>query len=193
VTLLADVGLQNLARIKTLGKLSLHSFGKGVTDKGLVALHGLPLTKLELVNSELPPNAVQSVSGCKKIWSLSFHGSSPVNFQQLRFLASMPNLDTLDLAETGLTDDTLQNVGSLEHLKKLNIVRNDISDARLDVISNFPLTELKVSDTKITDIGLASLSEIKTLNHLACTGCDGITPAGIERFQKKLPECQVDY
>lgn len=188
-----DKGLLNLAKIKTIGKLALHNLGRGVTDEGLVALHALPLTKLELVNSDLPPNVVQSVSGCKKIWSLSFHGSSPVDFQQLRFLASMPNLDTLDLAETELTDDTMQNLGSLEHLKKLNISRNDISDARLDVILNFPLTELKITDTKVTDIGLASLSEMKTLNHLVCTNCSGITTVGLERFQKKLPGCQVDY
>lgn len=189
----SDVGLKYLAKIKTIEKLALHNFEKGVTDKGLVALHALPvLSKLEFVNADLPPNVVQSVSGCKKLWSLSFHASQPVNFEQLRSLAALPNLDTLDLAETGLTDDSMPNLGSLEHIKKLNIGRNDISDARLDVILNFPLTELKITETKVTDIGLASLSEIKTLKALLCTGCDGITPAGIERFKKKLPQCEVD-
>lgn len=189
-----DIGFKNLARIETLRKLTLkYMSNEAVTTDGLAAITNLPLTKLELSNSELPPDTVLTVSKMKEMVNLSFHQSSPVDFHNLKELRKMPRLDTLDLARTGLTDETLPNIGSLEHLKKLTLTADDISDARLDVILNFPLEELKLTETSVTDLGLATLTEIKTLTKLECKSCPGITPAGVARFKSKLPRCEVVF
>ena len=73
----------------------------------------------------------------------------------------------LNLAETKISDKTLNHIFKFNHLEKLWIQKTEVSDQSIPVITNFKkLKQLDVSDTKITT-------------------------EGIKRIKFKLPYCEI--
>ncbi len=91
------------------------------------------------------------------------------NFQEewLKQLAAFPQLSTLGLAGTPLTDEGMRHLNRLARLETLNLAK-----------------------TKITDEGLAELLKLKKLRHLDVRGT-GVTGAGVTALRRFLPELEV--
>ena len=131
----------------------LHARGRGIAN--LTGLeYAVNLTELDLgyswVNDELHQNPISNVSP----------------------LASLTNLEELDLASTGVSDvSALARLTNLEELRLLNTGVSDIS--LLARLTN--LEELDLYGTGVSDVSsLASLTNLKWL-HLGWTGVSDVS------------------
>jgi hypothetical protein len=101
---------------------------------------------------------------------VAFHGSDFGDKDMARLVAhlvNLPNLRTLDVRRTQITDDGLQHLAVLNTLEILGL-----------------------SDTQITDDGLMCLSQLTDLKVLAIGGTL-VTEQGVERLQRALPNCDI--
>lgn len=113
----------------------------------------------------------------------------------------VPNLTTLDLADTDISDFAMQKIAQFEHLKSLSLFYCNISNAglrhlssmkKLEVLNldsreigddglrylrHLPLKSLDLFSGRVSDLGCAYLSKIKTLTSLELCG-GGIADLG---------------
>jgi Leucine-rich repeat (LRR) protein len=109
---------------------------------------------------------------------------------QLRPLA--PNLETLALSDTRISDRGLDEIAYLHNIKVLNLKNTKVTDEGMKKL--LPLTNLKwlvLIDTGITDAGLKQLAEIKSLSQLEVVGTK-VTWPGVRWLQKAHPGLKVD-
>jgi eukaryotic-like serine/threonine-protein kinase len=144
----AQAGDDDVAGLKELTKLTalrLDFLGKPgqITSKGYQALAALPLTLLKIIRA---PN---------------------LGKDELKILATMPNL----------TDFSLN--------------RSNVSDELLSEIARFPhLTSLAFKTTLVSDDGIDRLKGMKTLRHLDVEGTK-VTEAGARKLSEALPYCRI--
>jgi hypothetical protein len=55
------------------------------------------------------------------------------------------------------------------------------------------LEEFKLGNAQVTDAGLATLAESKSLKKLSLGGLKRVTPEGIERLRKARPDWQIEF
>ncbi len=133
----------------------------------------------------------------------------------LKELASLEFLHTLNLPFTKLTDDGLNNLSGLKSLHVLNLYATKVTDvglkelASLKSLHTLDLRALHVTDvglkdlaglktlksldlggTKITDVGLKELAGLRSLQHLDLTSTR-VTEAGVKELKQALPNCQI--
>jgi hypothetical protein len=124
-----DVGLAEIASLKGLRSLSIHSMP--ITDAGLIHLRGLVRLRQLYIDS------------------------TRVTDRGLANLAALVELEQLGLRNlSGVTDDGLCQIGALKNLKILLLGGTEVSDAGLDRLDG--LTKLQiidVSDSKVSRLG----------------------------------------
>ena len=96
----------------------------------------------------------------------------------------IPNLQSLSLKDTGITDAGLTHLKGLSNLKKLYLHRSRYYDYRRARFEARGLT---------TDIGLAQLKQLNSLQELRLDGCKQITDAGLVHLKglRNLKELKV--
>ncbi len=165
---ITDAGLRQLAALKH-GSLSLAVEGTNVTGAGFDAFAGRTFTAL-------------TVSGCL----ISREGWTRIG--ELKLSGSL-------YAGNGkLTDDPLiELIGRQPDLVTLYIDRTPVTDAALELISRLPkLGLLVVNGTGVTDAALAQLEKTKTLTVLRAMSTK-VTAAGVAKLQKALPGCKIEW
>ncbi|HVT30501.1 MAG TPA: hypothetical protein VHE81_21000 [Lacipirellulaceae bacterium] len=80
--------------------------------------------------------------------------------------------NTLDLGGSGITDHTLNHLTKLKKFRKI--------------------VQLVVSNTQVSDQGIADISTLKALTFLDI-GHTNITQDGIVRLQRALPNCEIQH
>ena len=94
-------------------------------------------------------------------------------------IAGHPNLETLLLARSTVTDADLLVLQTLPNLRKLNLSETHVSDAASTVLAGLKeLTQLQLSGTQITDETLAHVSELTELEVLRVDFTE-VTNAGV--------------
>ncbi len=191
---LTDEGLQS---IQTLGKLEYLSItGKKVTDEGLKGFKELKrLEYLNLRGTQLTGRGLAELAHLPGLKNLVL-SHTPV--KTIKHLASCPALETLELADTQIDDQGLENIQALKNLIFLNLSRTQISNEGLKHLRKTRLERLylvfyKPTD-KITDKGLEYLQEIKTLKILEINSLlqpPYFSAEGIWKMQQALPQLQV--
>jgi len=85
----------------------------------------------------------------------------------------------------GFTDESLQRVGRVHSIWRLEVRDSPVTDAGLVHLKDLPaLEELWLSDTAITDAGLERIASWKNLTVLKLCASAGITDAGMEQIGK---------
>jgi hypothetical protein len=139
-------------------------------------------------------------------------GSGPADGWQ--WLADRPALEQLVVEGRGLTEDDLAQIGKIGGLKSLTLSGPHVDDrstkhlrglARLEVLNlsgsvvgnvtlanlaGLPLKELSLAGTRVTNAGVATLENLKTLRRLDVTDSK-INNDGIANLIDRLPECWV--
>jgi serine/threonine protein kinase len=84
----------------------------------------------------------------------------------LGFLLNLQNMTAIYLSETQVTDQGMHRIAQFSKLKELSASSTGITDAGLESLRRLSLTKLHASDTKIGDLGAASLSDMVSLEEL---------------------------
>ena len=107
-------------------------------------------------------------------------------------LASVvPNLSTLDLAATLVTDKTVAALSGAGHLRQIRLAETPVTDAAIDPLLKLQsLESLNFYGTKVTDAGVAKLAALPNLKRLYLWQT-AVTPAAIAALKQKLPQCEI--
>jgi Leucine-rich repeat (LRR) protein len=118
----------------------------------------------------------------------------PITDDALEALSTFPNLTSLHiLGCPNVTDAGLEQVGTLEKLRRLNLGGSSITDRGIARLSNLrDLRELSLSHTAVTDEGLLHLEGLHNLEWLALRDTR-VTIDGIKALNEKLPECEIGW
>jgi hypothetical protein len=142
-----------------------------VTDTGVRELHNLKkLRRLSLAKTMVTGKGVFMIGQIPSLQVLTL-SRNRLDDKSMKQLAALNNLRKLDLDATGIGDEALANLAKLKKLNTLTIQQN----------------------TRITDEGLASLSELPGLVHLDLCGTSVTPKCG--RFLKtctSLTKVRVD-
>lgn len=210
-----DAGLINLKRLDRINELSLNS--AAITDSGLKSLSQLPgLRHLYLDRTQV--TGAGFVHLAKQDIQTLFLVETPLSETDFLAMPDWPNLETLRVDGTPLTDPairslarypTLKDLGLnlltncthaawsvLEHLPELTRVRfrvnNNCVDDRI-----FPhlahctkLEHLDLEICPITDAGLQLLDN-RALKYLDVRHCQRLTDEGIEKLRQRMTECRI--
>ncbi len=95
------------------------------------------------------------------------------------------DLDNNLITNKGIVDLSQLNIEELR-LKGLNIDDGSI----IHILKIKGLKLLHIGGTKISSEGIASLSEISSLETLICTP-DLVDSAALRKFKKELPQCEL--
>jgi len=136
---ITDAGLQHLAGLNSLRSLCLHR--TSVTGPGIEHL----------------PDSVRQLD-------LQF---APLDDGVIRHLKSLPNLSSLLIGNTAITDVGLADLSTIRTLRRLVLDHTDITDAGLR--------------------HLESLTNLEGLDVL----CTNVTGSGVARLEKAIPRCRV--
>lgn len=179
------------------------------------------LRRLELRCCDLTDASLQHLSNLKKLDVLDFSGTK-ITGSGLRALRNHSSLVTIYLEEgyveeVGMlvTDEALEHLGTISHLKTLTLVGKEITDAGVAHLQNLKeldflsignssitakafedlvklpkLTTLYVKGNTFGDEAISTLSKFRNLASLNLIDTD-FTEAGIAKLRAQLPQCQI--
>jgi Leucine-rich repeat (LRR) protein len=117
---LTDFNLDRIAELTDLTDLDLHDAKIG--DRGLARLEGLTkLSRLDLSGSDVGANGAPSLAKFEGLRYLRLWNCGGVSDSIAATVRQLPNLETLDLAKTSLTDAGLSQLAGMPSLRKLYI------------------------------------------------------------------------
>jgi internalin A len=189
-----DDGFEQLSSLTKLESLAL----------GGNRLSGSALSSLKL----LPALRTLDVGGMQRVdsgrWGLA------LSEDNLRRLSELTQLRVLTLTGANLNDRRIDRPGnqlaqrteltdisklrSLQNLELLDLSRTPVLPSALTALRDLPkLHELRLGLTpKIDDTAIDTLIAMKQLRNLQLGGSK-VSAAGVERFRKERPDCQVTW
>ncbi|MCE9607620.1 MAG: DUF1080 domain-containing protein [Planctomycetia bacterium] len=129
-----------------------------------------PFYVLRIMRDNGNVSSLKVLSGLTRLTSISIKNTR-VSDTVLQQLSDLPKLETLCLAGSGLTDDSLKWAAD-----------------RFKTLSDLDLRNV----TGITDSGLKHLSQLPNLNYVWLDGT-GVTAAGVAELKKARPNCLVEW
>jgi serine/threonine protein kinase/Leucine-rich repeat (LRR) protein len=154
-----DAVLAACGEIKTLTWINLQQ--GAFTAAGLRHLSKLPLTHLNLTETDTDDDGLEAVAGIAGMEKLVLHRTKVTNAGMAR-LAGMKKLAWLDVSGTEVTDDGMKAIAALPALQGLEAADTGLTDAGLKLLERVPtLTELDVRNTKVTPDGLAAFRKAR--------------------------------
>lgn len=130
-----DNDLEVLSKLHRVESIDLH--GMGITDHGvqlmarLTHLRTLHLGKISSrggrnYGPDITTKGVAEIAGLQEVKELYLDGHK-FDDEAFRLIGTMTSLETLDLSDTGMTDQQLLMLKVLKNLKVLNIERNRVT------------------------------------------------------------------
>lgn len=110
-------------------------------------------------------------------------------FEKIAPLA--PQLVTIDLSATRITDATVEKLAAAQNLKLVRLSETGVTDASIDTLVKLPsLESLNLYGTAVTDAGVAKLAALTSLKRLYLWKT-AVTPDAVKALQEKLPACEI--
>ena len=103
----------------------------GITDEGVRGIASLPtLTSLSLACPAVTDASLAYLESLKSLAGLNLYApGKPILNRNIRCLSALPNLEILAVSDCdGISDDAVEALASLKHLRNLDICRTSISD-----------------------------------------------------------------
>lgn len=190
----------DLAEVKKLSGLERLDIGAiEIGDDALPVLLALPkLTDLRLNwaydgsrGPKLSPSAIARLGGCGRLKLLSLNGCA-VDDAALKAIAeSQPELFSLSLASTLVTDESIGSIQKLPKLEWLRLSHTRITDAGIATLASHPsIKTLLLDDTRISDQALATFATMPKLKEISVRRSQ-LSEAGIASFKKLKPDAYV--
>ncbi len=101
------------------------------------------------------------------------------------------HLVTVDLSATKITDKGVAQLASSKNLRLIRLAETGVTDASIDTLLTIPsLESINLYGTKVTDAGVSKLSAMSNLKRLYLWQT-AVTPAAIKTLKEKLPACEI--
>ncbi len=160
---LTDDGIAAFAGMKNLDTLYLWGAGS-ITDAGLKHLSGCE--KLEVLNiganlGDFTGAGLEHLSQCKSLRKINLNYLRKLDGKNLRFLVPLKSFEILLLSECkGITDADLEVIAQMPQLKTLELGKTSVTDAGLARLKGLrQLKELIVSAPLVTPEGVKVLTQ----------------------------------
>jgi len=196
-----NAAIKPLSRLSSLATLSFQ--GCPVGDDGLVGLAPLPsLTSLDLSDTRTTEKSVAILAKTATLRNLHLSGTGIgdaglmklakfrelaglehltvplITDEGLRYLAKFRRLKSLDLSGLPVGDAGIANLGGLRELEFLRLTDTKVTDVGLAHLQSMTSLKTFFPPPGITDVGLARIGRISSLNYLWITWSP-ITNAGL--------------
>lgn len=163
---LEDAVLENAALLPKLFDLTI---GKtdNLTVKGFKQLKKIKeLRILNIENCKIDEAMIKEIAKLDKLFSLSLKGCKTVTDKDLITLSRMKGLNNLAIDFTDITPTGLKALTRFQNLHVLKCEFLSVTDKDLTPLIKLPLVSLDISDNKLTDSGIKTLTRSKTLLRL---------------------------
>ncbi len=122
--------------------------------------------------------------------AVSMRGSfDDAGFKKLA--AVTPQLVTVDLSATKITDAAVAQLASAKSLRLVRLSETGVTDAAIDTLVKLPsLESINLYGTKVTDSGVSKLAALPKLKKLYLWQT-AVTPEAIKVLKEKLPDCEI--
>lgn len=108
-----------------------------------------------------------------------------------KFASVIPQLVTVDLSATKITDTSVAALAGAENLRLVRLAETEITDGAIESLLELPALEsLNLYGTRVTDAGVSKLSALTSLKRLYLWRT-AVTPVAITALQKALPDCEI--
>jgi internalin A len=147
-----DQGLSHLAKLTALEEFELSETNK-ISGSGLAALSGSALKILNLDDLEgITDDGLQGVARIKSLRGL--HLPPQITVAGIKHVASLENLDDLDLSSAKLADDDVAVLTTLPKLKNLSFHEVPLTDAAIPHLAKLKsISRISMYKSKVTDAG----------------------------------------
>jgi hypothetical protein len=186
--------LATLSGLRQLRKLTI-SDARRVTGHKLANAAWLPrIEHLDLLNSGLDDEAIQTLTNCTRLNHLCVNGTA-ITHEGLRTVVSLRRLTELLAGNCRrITElDWIEVLPEFSRLKRLELENSSCGDDTAAVIAGglTNLTELRLANTKLTDAGLAHLATLPRLQAVRLMGTR-VTSDGLGAFEQAHPQCKIE-
>jgi Leucine-rich repeat (LRR) protein len=160
-------GIAQIKAFKNLQTLSLRSCK--ITDAGLVlATKGMKFP--ELTSVELGENPLSDIG-------------------VISLLRAAPNLKTLDIFTTQISDATVKQARTLKQLERLHIAATRCTDLSIELLKGHPTLKELYAGGCVSDVGLTRLKELP-LKRLSVGWTAKISDPGLALIPKAVPDLE---
>lgn len=173
VTDITDEGLRQLANLKSLEILRIHS--RKITDEGIEYLLPLEnLKELELGKTKISDQGLKHISKLKSLEFLNPGYGASIGDEGVSYLTSLKNLKGLRLGGSQISNEGLKHLSKLKSLEYLDLsfAKSFTDEGVSYLVSLENLKELNLRGTKnssgtnITEKCFVHLSQMKSLRKL---------------------------
>ncbi len=190
------IGSQGLEHLKNNLKLiELYASGTTIDDSAAELLAGFPaLRKLRLSRTSVGTAGIAAI-GKLPLEDLDISEASGISDETLETVGHMKSLKRLNLWRDSVSDEGVVHLAGLTDLEWLNLDNTQLTDAGLVQIAKLTkLSFLHLGSTPVTDAGMPSLVSLKSLKDLKVTR-SAVTEAGVEVVKQAIPgiEIQLKY
>ena len=178
-----DLGAMHLTNLVNLQVLDLE--GTDIGDTGLSAIKDLyQLRSLEL-SGKGTHFGLRHLADLSNLQELSINSRKdyPIDAKSLGHLADLTDLQSLDFGYCEITDEAMPIIGKFRELRRLDLRGSRITDAGMAQLSDLgKIKDLNLGDCEaVTDAGIRVISNFRDLKSLSLTGTQ-LTDAGISAF-----------
>jgi uncharacterized protein (TIGR03067 family) len=187
-----DAQLDLLSGLQQLRWMRL--FNCQISDDSLMQMTDLPNLKFLDLDFNTPTTDAGLAHFARhypQLETLCLHGTN-VTDAGLEHLAALPQLNLINLTSTRITRDALPRLATFPALTTLGLAGTNLQDDDLALLADFPrLESLDLNQTRLTDAAVEHLVLLDGLKRLQIRQT-GITTAGLTRLRKALPNCTID-
>lgn len=131
-----------------------------ISDDGVAALDKFQasLENIVIDRSRITAASIESLSGFSLLRELRVAGTR-LGDRDFESLPDFPNLITLDISETAVTEAVILHLQQCSHLRRLHLRDTKISDAAIDQLASLDLSKIDLTGSRVTSEGIAQLRE----------------------------------
>ena len=139
---------------------------------------------------EAAPGWIAQLRYLPEVESLDLSGTS-ITDSDLSALPDLPGLQRLDLSGTAVTGPGLRHLGRAPLLRTIVLAETPVSDEAISYLVSLAELERVVLDgTRITDAGLSHLARLPKLRELSVSNTQ-VTTEGLEELRKMNPRIEI--
>mmetsp|Transcript_32442 Transcript_32442/g.85410 ORF Transcript_32442/g.85410 Transcript_32442/m.85410 type:complete len:162 (-) Transcript_32442:27-512(-) len=149
------------------------------------------LTELNLDSRDITDHSIAHLAPLVKLRVLDLFSAYRLTDLSALVISGLPELAKIELCGGRITGRALEYLRPLEKLRSLSVAQNiNIGDIGLRALSP-QLTDLNLSECRISDAGLDDLDHMVNLRSLTLINCPRVTRGGVEQVKQDLPALRV--